>query len=236
METVPVYETSVAHDVVQDLFPRRHTHIGAYRVPCALETLRVARATFAESCRAAPRVDTDVERLTTWPLAEEALLIHTWLIHADQRPSISQTHHAVPQEASPSLAYTCGEELSQWLSVSIVDLTDALGLSRATYYSWKNRSAPRQGTTRQLYKVHALVRLVVDALSERGAQGWLNIGTPSWRERILAAANDRSALEDLLDEVRRTFAPVVPQTADRTPAVQVSGMSTRVPDPTPEGW
>ncbi|WAL72680.1 hypothetical protein OU787_14900 [Kitasatospora sp. YST-16] len=117
-----------------------------------------------------------------------------------------------------------------------MELTDALGLSRATYYSWKNRNSPRHGTTRQLYKVHALVRLMVDALSERGAQGWLNIGTPTWRERILAAADDRSALDELLDEVRRTFSPVTPQAVDRTPAVQVGGASAPVPDATPEGW
>ncbi|MCM2427546.1 hypothetical protein [Streptomyces sp. RKAG337] len=141
------------------------------------------------------------------------------------------------REEPESFAFNCGEDLRKWLGIGTSELLDALGISRATYYAWKARgSTPRLETSRQLYRVHSLVSLVVDTLGERGAHGWLNLGSPSMRERLIAAADHRGELDRITEEIRNTFAPINPPPVDRSQAARAGGNEGQAPDGPLEGW
>jgi hypothetical protein len=136
-----------------------------------------------------------------------------------------------------SFAFSCVNDLVRWLEVGVQPLLAALDIPRQTYYAWGQRhSTPRPGTTKQLYRLHSLVSLAVDTLGENGARGWLHTGTPTWQEKLLAAAADRAKLARLSDDLQLLLAPVTPPPVDLTVTVRRGRDDGEVPDTVPEGW
>lgn len=230
-EGVSVGERERQYDLPGNVAPAE-TRISYFDVPVAVPVPPLRRRSLvqpimAESIGALGEyVGTIIDRIA--PVRTLALLGPN--LGMPSRPPVS-----TPQPSN--FAYSCVTDLSEWLGVSVSELTKALGISRATYYAWGARdSIPRVNTARQLYALHALASLVVDALGTTKARDWFNLGTPTMREEMLNAAGDREALSRVSDQVARTFASIKPPPVDRSLAARVRGVEGSAPDGPLEGW
>ena len=92
---------------------------------------------------------------------------------------------AAPSSAPNVAAY---EDVGRWLDLATHELDVVTGVSRRSYFYWKQTLAtPRPNTVRQLWKVHALLQTIVRSLGEGGARTWLRAGNPSPLDLLLAA-------------------------------------------------
>lgn len=104
----------------------------------------------------------------------------------DQQIAAGTAGGLIPGKAEASRrdqpALAAIEDLRTWLGISYEDAARIAGLSSSSLvYHWKQRAAagyivrPRPTTVEQLYRVHALVRMVAIALDgEEGIQGVLS--------------------------------------------------------------
>ena len=77
-------------------------------------------------------------------------------------------------------------ELRRTLQLSIDDISACTGIARRTLFLWQSgRVTPRASTMRPLWRLHALMRAVVEILDFTGARSWLNAGDPSPLDRLL---------------------------------------------------
>lgn len=89
---------------------------------------------------------------------------------------------------------TLPSQICDWLDITYGQLATITGVSRASFFNWRNPGAnPRPNTLQRVQRLHALTSLLVKRFGVHGARKWLHSGDhPAW-ERLMAG--DLSAVE-----------------------------------------
>ncbi|SNT45713.1 hypothetical protein SAMN05216276_104541 [Streptosporangium subroseum] len=92
------------------------------------------------------------------------------------------------------------DELRDWLTLSVEEVSQIADLGASTYYYWQNNpnSTPRSSKIDPLLRLHALIAVLVTEIGDLRTRDWLQYGQPSRKERLLAGGP--GVLESLEEE------------------------------------
>jgi transcriptional regulator with XRE-family HTH domain len=86
-----------------------------------------------------------------------------------------------------SKAFGYFRELAEWLQLTDEETADVLGVGRTTPYAWESgEREPQPANARKLYQIHNLVSSIFSTAGDTGTVAWLESGTPTARELLLA--------------------------------------------------
>lgn len=154
---------------------------------------------------------------------------------SDVAQSASKSIQPTPTEtARESFPTRCLNEICSWLDIPKRQLLRALNISPSTYYSWDERgSKPRPSSTSLLYRVHGIVKVVVQRRGIAGAREWFYAGSPRNIDAILGAAQNPDELDRL---IKRVYAEFSNRVDFRNEVPAIPGGEAPMIDKTPEGW
>jgi hypothetical protein len=100
-----------------------------------------------------------------------------WMADADVE---ERTHEDEAHHGGTSPAFRAFSELREWLSLSVPDAAELVGVGRTTPNSWeRDGREPRPRLARRLYQLHALIGSLVRRHGVERTRVWLERGEPS---------------------------------------------------------
>ncbi|HEX8103572.1 MAG TPA: hypothetical protein VF533_13230 [Solirubrobacteraceae bacterium] len=186
--------------------PVRVEQLGTFQIrgfPAVRSHLRLLQAAFGQPLAlhlTVPTVGHTILAATFGSTIEDALRFKARYWHED-RPS-AQNEPVV----EPSRAYRTFRELMEMLSASQAEAAAAVGLSRGAVDTWRRGREPQPRNARRLYRTHTMLKTLKRRLGGHAElQHWLEAGTPSAREMLLAG--DLDAVDRMVSEIVFAGAP-----------------------------
>jgi hypothetical protein len=113
------------------------------------------------------------------------------------------------------------KQICDWLGISYEQLAGITGVSRSTFFNWRQPAArPRPGGMQRVQRLHALISPLVQEFGVSEARRWLHSEERSVWDRLMAG--DLAAAEDAARHVRLNNA----LSAGRSVQVEVPGPFT----------